>query len=142
MRDGVVATLIRSGEPSIRWKVRQVYYKWQGSHWVLAALAGLGYPEGDQTLFPMRDRVVGFWTGPAYFHVFHAATRGAAYPERGVPIMNGRYRRCGSQQGSALRSVMALGIADERADIVGGATRKHSGDDSRVAGAILICQLT
>ena len=104
----MVATLLTSAEPSIRWKVRlgvvgedprskpmralreeirrsgrvrallarrdqlgragtarQVYYKWQGLHWVLAALADLGYPEGDDGLFAMRDRVVGFWTAPA-----------------------------------------------------------------------------
>ncbi|MFN2521162.1 MAG: hypothetical protein ABR525_08970, partial [Candidatus Limnocylindria bacterium] len=42
---------------------RQVYYKWQGLHWVLAALADLGYPPGDEGLYPIRDRVVGFWSG-------------------------------------------------------------------------------
>ena len=30
--------------------------------------------------------------------------------------MEGRYRRCGSQQGNALRSMVRLGLADERAD--------------------------
>jgi hypothetical protein len=157
----VVATLLRSDEPSIRWKVRlgvagddpgsrpmralreeirrsprvrtllgrrdqfgrpgtarQVYYKWQGLHWVLAALADLGYPEGDEGLVAIRDRVVGFWTAPAYFHEFEAKTRAAAYRERGVPVIRGRYRRCGSQQGNALRSVVSLGIADEGADVL------------------------
>jgi hypothetical protein len=161
VRDVAVATLLRSAEPSIRWKMRlgvmgddprsrsmralreeirrsprmrallarrdqlgkagtarQVYYKWQGLHWVLAALADLGYPEGDEGLLAIRDRVVGFWTAPAYFHEFRAVTRAAAYRERGVPIMNGRHRRCASQQGNALRSVMALGIADEQADVL------------------------
>jgi len=102
MRDGVISTLLKSTEPSIRWKTqvhvlgenprsramrplreeirtsarvrailsrrtqlgragtaRQVYYKWQGLHWVLASLADLGYPAGDESLFPIRDRVVG-----------------------------------------------------------------------------------
>jgi hypothetical protein len=160
MRDTVIPTLLRSEEPSIRWKVRrvagddpgskpmralreeirrsprvrallsrrgqlgrqgtarQVYYKWQGLHWVLAALADLGYPEGDESLFPIRDRVVGFWTGPAYFHEFEATTRAAAYRQRGVPVMAGRHRRCASQQGNALRAVLALGIADEQADVL------------------------
>src|SRR4029453_12272938 len=27
---------------------RGVYDKWQGAHWILAALADLGYPEGDK----------------------------------------------------------------------------------------------
>jgi hypothetical protein len=159
--DRVVAALLRSAEPSIRWKIRlgvlgddprskamralreeirrsprvrallsrraqlgragtarQVYYKWQGLHWVLAALADLGYPEGDETLTPIRDRVVGFWTGPTYFDEFEATTRAASYGKRGVPIIRGRYRRCGSQQGNALRSVIALGIGDEGADVL------------------------
>jgi hypothetical protein len=161
VRDGVIGTLLRSAEPSIRWQTRvriigenpgtralralrleirasarvrallarrdqlgrpgtarQVYYKWQGLHWVLAALADLGYPEGDESLLPMRDRVVDFWTGPAYFREFEARTRAAASRQRGVPVMAGRHRRCASQQGSALRSVTILGIADDRADVL------------------------
>lgn len=97
---------------------RQVYYKWQGLHWVLASLADLGYPEGDESLLPIRDRVVGFWTGPNYFHEFEAKTEAAVYRQRGVPIVEGRHRRCASQQGNALRSVTLLGIADERADVL------------------------
>lgn len=159
MRDGVIDVLLRSDEPSIRWKTRahvlgestrsramralqegirrsprvrallsartklgkagtnrRVYYKWQGLHWVLTALADLGYPPGDTSLHPIRDRVVGQWTGPAYFHEFDAKTKPAAYRQRGVPIMEGRYRRCASQQGNALRAVITLGIADEGAD--------------------------
>lgn len=97
---------------------RQVYYKWQGLHWVLASLADIGYPEGDEGLLPIRDRVVGFWTGPRYFHEFEATTRAAASRVRSVPLMRGRFRRCASQQGNALRSVLALGIADDRADVL------------------------
>src|SRR5437867_8801350 len=39
-----------------------------------------------------------------------------AYRLRGVPRMQGRYRRCASQQGNALYSLATLGLADERAD--------------------------
>lgn len=39
-----------------------------------------------------------------------------AYGKGAVARINGRYRRCGSQQGNALYSVVTLGIADERAD--------------------------
>src|SRR5437773_9529064 len=91
------------GRPGTR---RQVYYKWQGLHWVLAALADLGYPEGDESLLPIRDRVAGFWTGPAYFREFAAATQAAAYRQRGVPDMRSRYRRCASQQGNTLLALM------------------------------------
>jgi hypothetical protein len=34
-----------------------VYAKWQGAHWVLAALADLGYPPGDEALHPLREQV-------------------------------------------------------------------------------------
>ena len=100
------------GRPGTR---RQVYYKWQGLHWVLASLADLGYPEGDESLHPLRDRVLELWLGPGYFQEFVARTQAAAYRGRGVPLMRDRYRRCGSQQGNALYSVVTLGIADERA---------------------------
>ena len=94
---------------------RQVYYKWQGLHWVLATLADLGYPPGDESLHPLRDRVLELWLGPSFFEEFEARTRAASYGKPGVPVMQGRYRRCGSQQGSALYSLITLGIADERA---------------------------
>src|SRR2546421_2055155 len=101
------------GRPGTR---RQVYYKWQGLHWVLASLADLGYPDGDESLHPLRERVLELWLGPGYFHEFAARTEAEAYRGRGVPLMRGRYRRCASQQGNALYSLLTLGIADERAD--------------------------
>ena len=33
------------------------YGKWDGAHWVLAALAELGYPPNDQSLIPLRKQV-------------------------------------------------------------------------------------
>src|ERR1700737_4338633 len=33
------------------------YAKWSGAHWVLVALADMGYPTGDQSLLPLRDQV-------------------------------------------------------------------------------------
>src|SRR5437867_2550941 len=160
MRDtAVINALLKSAEPSIRWKTRvhvlgedpeskairalreeirgsprvrallsrrdqlgrpgsrrRVYYKWQGLHWVLASLADLGYPRGDETLHPIRDRVLELWLDPSYFREFVARTEAAAYRQRGVPLMRGRYRRCASQQGNALYSIATLGIADKRAD--------------------------
>ncbi len=93
-----------------------VYYKWQGLHWVLASLADLGYPEADQTLGPMRDRLLEFWLNPNYFREYDATTAAQAYRLRGVPRMEGRYRRCASQQGNALYTLTTLGLADARAD--------------------------
>ena len=113
----VIDVLLRSSEPSIRWKTHvhvlgedgdsrknrplreeirgsptvrallsrrlqlgrpgsacSVYYHWQGLHWVVASLADLGYPEGDESLRPIRDRLLAFWLGPSYFREFVART--------------------------------------------------------------------
>jgi len=156
--DQVAESLLRSKEPSIRWKGRvlvrgedpssrsirslqerirrsprvkallarrdprgsplartNAYAKWQGAHWVLAALADLGYPEGDRSLFPMRDQVLDRWLSPVFFREFDAATEAKAYRGTGVPRVRGRYRRCASQQGNALYSLTKLGLADARA---------------------------
>jgi hypothetical protein len=91
-----------------------VYAKWQGAHWVLAALADLGYPPGDAALHPLREQVFGTWLDESYYLEFEATTKSAAYRRRGVPVMDGRYRRCASQQGNALRFLIALGLADSR----------------------------
>jgi hypothetical protein len=158
VKTSIVDALLRSAEPSIRWKTRvhvlgeardskpirrleeeirrsvrvrallsrsdqlgrpgtarKVYYKWHGLHWVLASLADLGYPAGDAGIHPIRDRVMELWLSPGYFREFEARTKAASYRRSGVPIMRGRYRRCASQQGNALYSVITLGIADERA---------------------------
>ena len=112
----VRALLSRRGHLGKPGTARSVYYKWQGLHWVLASLADLGYPQGDETLYPIRDRILEFWLKPSYFHEFVARTSDEAYRHPGVPIMQGRYRRCASQQGNALYFLTDLGIVDERAD--------------------------
>jgi hypothetical protein len=95
------------------------YAKWQGAHWVLIALADLGYPYGDAALHPLRDQVLDTWLAPAYYQEFEASTKAGSYGRSGVPVLRGRYRRCGSQQGNALWSVVVLGLDDGRcADLV------------------------
>ncbi|MEW6752483.1 MAG: hypothetical protein AB1505_16075 [Candidatus Latescibacterota bacterium] len=96
---------------------RHVYSKYCGAHWALAMLADLGYPPGDRRLMPLRDRVYECWLASA--HVAERVLEGETprYKSRpGVPIIDGRARRCASQEGNALWSTLALGIADERAD--------------------------
>ena len=97
-----------------RCAARGVYAKWQGAHWVLAALADLGYPPGDPALHPLREQVLGTWLDQSYYVEFEATAKSAAYRRRGVPIMRGRYRRCASQQGNALWFLIMLGLADSR----------------------------
>ena len=93
-----------------------VYAKWHGAHWVLADLADLGYPREASELEPLRDRVADQWLGDRYYLEFEAKSKASAYGREGVPIIQGRHRRCGSQQGNALRAMMRLGLGDERAD--------------------------
>ncbi|MBI2567308.1 MAG: hypothetical protein HYV63_09785 [Candidatus Schekmanbacteria bacterium] len=90
---------------------RTPYDKWQGAHWILAALADLGYPEGDDALAPVADQVQEFWLQRAFFDEFPALTQKDAYQRRGVPVIQGRHRRCASQQGNALRALTHLGLA-------------------------------
>jgi hypothetical protein len=92
------------------------YAKWQGAHWVLAALADLGYPAGDASLHPLREQVLATWLDESYYVEFEATAKSAAYRRRGVPVMRGRHRRCASQQGNALRFLTVLGVADSRSD--------------------------
>lgn len=94
---------------------RSTYAKWQGGHWVLLALAELGHPEGDADLVPLRDRVLRTWLHERYFRDYDPAVTPSDRGRAGVPVVDGRHRRCASQQGAALLSVVRLGLADERA---------------------------
>jgi hypothetical protein len=78
------------------------YTKWQGAHWVLAALADIGYPPGDESLRPLMEQVFGWLLGQTHRHSIRA--------------INGRTRRCASQEGNAIFAALSLGLADERVD--------------------------
>lgn len=93
---------------------RSVYDKWQGAHWILATLADLGYPDGDESLVPVREQILDCWLGREFYTEFHVERKAAVYGKRGVPIMQGRHRRCASQQGYALYFLLALGLESER----------------------------
>ena len=83
----------------------------------LAELADMGYPPGDDSLLPLRDQVYERWLAPGHTQervVDREAARYKSHP--GVPIIDGRARRCASQEGNALYATLALGLADERAD--------------------------
>jgi hypothetical protein len=95
---------------------RGVYAKWQGAHWVLVALADLGYPAGDRALRPLRDQLLETWLAPRYYEEFEVESKAKSYTREGVPRMSGRYRRCASQQGNALFAIVRLGLADERTE--------------------------
>ncbi len=94
-----------------------VYDKYTGAHWVLADLADIGYPPEDASLAPLRDQVYETWLAPAHTRERIVEREAVGYKSRpGVPIIDGRARRCASQEGNALYATLALGLADERAD--------------------------
>ena len=96
---------------------KYVYANWRGAHWSLAMLAEIGYPAGDTELLPMRDQVLDCWLNDSFYMEFESKS---AVPKHrsgeGVPIIQGRYRRCASQQGNALYSITRLGLADKKSD--------------------------
>jgi hypothetical protein len=91
-----------------------VYAKWQGAHWVLAALSDIGYPARDESLFAARDQVLDEWLAPHFYAEFTAERKEDAYKREGVPVMQGRHRRCASQQGYALFYLLKLGLEHPR----------------------------
>jgi hypothetical protein len=112
-RSRLVASLFklraRSGEVQAN-----VYAKWQGAHWVMATLADIGYPTQDESLIPMRDQLQEQWLGERFYREFDVESKSKVYGQDGVPHMQGRYRRCASQQSNALWSILKLEIANER----------------------------
>jgi hypothetical protein len=80
-----------------------VYSKWYGSHWVLMHLAELGYPENDPDIWPMVDNVLERW--------FRATDL-----KGHITMIDGRARRCSSQESNICWSAMKLGFRDNRID--------------------------
>jgi hypothetical protein len=95
---------------------RNVYDKWQGAHWVLASLADLGYPPNDPSLKPITDELLDFWLSSQFKEEYIAETKAQAYQHVGIPVMQGRHRRCASQQGNLLYMLLKLGVQDTRLD--------------------------
>jgi hypothetical protein len=76
------------------------YDKWFGAHWVLSILADLGYPKGDETLKPLLEQCYGWLLSKEH--------------QKHILTINGRVRRCASQEGNCVYYSLALGIADDR----------------------------
>jgi len=110
------AAVRRLLDPFDAGQLPSVYAKWQGPHWVLSALADLGYPPGDEALHPLREQVLETWLSEGYYQDVEVATKSASYGHSGMPVMGGRYRAHASQQGNALWSLVALGLVDSRCD--------------------------
>ena len=75
------------------------YQKWTGAHWRLVSLVELGIPPRFRPAVKATDLVLKWLLGEAHI--------------RNVPKINGRYRRCASQEGNALAVCSRLGLADD-----------------------------
>ena len=78
------------------------YFKWTGAHWILAQLTDLGWPPGDERLRPLLNDTLTWLTSASHYQA--------------IQVVEGRTRRCASQEGSALLSSLALGLADARTE--------------------------
>src|SRR5256712_2124006 len=75
------------------------YQKWTGAHWRLVSLVELGIPKGFRPGVKATDLVLKWLLSEAHI--------------RNVPKINGRYRRCASQEGNALAVCSRLGLAED-----------------------------
>ncbi len=76
------------------------YAKWRGAHWRLVSLVELGLPVGEPRATAVCHIVLDSWADPK---------RLAA-----VPVVQGRARRCASQEGNAVAVACRLGLADDQ----------------------------
>jgi hypothetical protein len=81
---------------------QHVYSKWTGAHWVLSLLADLGYPSGQESLKPLLDDCYHAWLGEHH--------------QQYIRTINGRVRRCASQEGNTVWYSVRLGLADGRTE--------------------------
>jgi hypothetical protein len=79
------------------------YKKWDGAHWVLSILADLGYPAGDESLRPLMEDTFNTWLSQEH-------------ETRHLRVIDGRVRRCASQEGYAIWCSLRLGLVDLRTD--------------------------
>ena len=55
----VKALLHKEDSTGILRNAKNIYDKWQGTHWVLMTLADIGYPQGDESLRTFGQRCIG-----------------------------------------------------------------------------------
>jgi hypothetical protein len=82
---------------------RSAYKKWAGPHWVLSILGDLGYPAGDEILRPFMEDTFNTWMS-------------REHETKHLRVIDGRVRRCASQEGYAVWCSLRLGFADSRTD--------------------------
>ena len=89
------------------------YSKWTGAHWVLATIADLGYPRGDQALVPLREQVLEWLLDKRRWRPRRASDEPYLAP---ILTIARRWRIHASLEGNALYALSALGLGDSRCD--------------------------
>jgi len=84
-------------------RCRSVYKKWDGAHWVLSILGDLGYPAKDEALRPFMEDTINTWMS-------------REHETKHLRVIDGRVRRCASQEGYAIWCSLRLGFADSRTE--------------------------
>ena len=82
------------------------YAKFYGAHWVLRALAELGYPPGDETLIPLRDQTLEWIASQEY------ETRLIRRRKTGLARIHA------SVDGNAIFAILTLKLGNPRLDIL------------------------
>jgi hypothetical protein len=75
------------------------YKKWDGAHWRLVSLVELGIPAHEPRAVAAADQVLKWLTGESH--------------RSRIKTIDGRVRRCGSQEGNALAVCSRLGLVDD-----------------------------
>jgi len=75
------------------------YSKWTGAHWRLISLVELAAPAGEPRCVAAAQTVLAWLTSERH--------------RRNIAVIDGRTRRCASQEGAALAVCCRLGLADD-----------------------------
>ena len=75
------------------------YRKWTGAHWRLVSLVELDFPAGDARAVAAAEQVLGWLLGPGH--------------RAGIKAVDGRTRRCASQEGNAVAVCSRLGMGGD-----------------------------
>ncbi len=99
MRDELVAGLSRDFGV-------HPYRKWRGAFWRLASLVDLGVGPGHEGALAAAEQSLGWLASPQRLSRIHRR------------VIEGRTRRCASQDGRGLWACCRLGLTDERMDVL------------------------
>src|SRR5262249_53696151 len=86
------------------------YAKWDGAHWVLAALSELGYPQNDMSLVPLRDQVNKWLLSSEHKEYTEARPYKHRPPVSLLDQIKERPRIHGSMEGNAVWSQLTLNL--------------------------------